>query len=61
MTNNSSERVLDLTRTPHPLLNISTTTCTYVENELPTDELSQLAIPDIHENSEETELNHADV
>ena len=61
MTNNSSERVPDLNRTPPPILNISNTTCTYVENEPPTDELSQLAIQDIHENSEETELNHAEV
>ena len=61
MTNNGSERVPDLTRTPPSFLNISTTTCTYVEDELPNHEFSQLAISGISENSGETELNHADV
>ena len=56
MTNNSSERV------PFPSFsNISTTICTYVEDEVPNHENSQLAILGTRENSGVTELNYADL
>jgi len=61
MTNESSERVQNLTRTPPYFQNISSTTCTYVEDELPNHEPNQLVISGTYENSGETELNYVDV
>ena len=60
MTNNSSERVILGPISP-PNLNNLTTTCSYVENELPVSEHTPLVNCGLFESDRTRELNYTDV